>query len=165
MEQLQDTTVGAAYPDDVLRRLMEHLVRAGGLLEPNPAPHDHGGLRVSMSEVFALGALADGGPLSQQDLAGRLGLEKSTVSRLVAGLVERGWVVRERDPGDRRFYRLTLTPAGDAAARRVGDDLRDHHGRLLSTLTETERQALVIGLGGLVRALESHAHSHERLRR
>ena len=42
-----------------------------------------------MSEVFALGELSEEGALSQQDLAGRLGLEKSTVSRLAAGM-ERG---------------------------------------------------------------------------
>jgi DNA-binding MarR family transcriptional regulator len=52
------------------------------------------------------------GPASQQDLAARLHLEKSTVSRMAAGLEQRGLVVRERDPGNRRLYRLRLTERG-----------------------------------------------------
>jgi DNA-binding MarR family transcriptional regulator len=127
-----------------------------GLLEPNPAPHEHAGIRLSMSEVFALGELEQAGALSQQDLADRLGLEKSTVSRLAAGMQERGWLSRVRDAANRRFYRLSLTDEGLDVARRVGAELRDHHALLLGLLTSVERQALTVGLAGLIRAMESH---------
>jgi DNA-binding MarR family transcriptional regulator len=146
------------FPDDELRRLLQHLVRAGGLLEPNPAPHDHGGVHVSVSEVFALGELSEDGTLSQQDLAERLGLEKSTVSRLAAGMEARGWLSRQRDETNRRFYQLHLTDEGRQVARRIGQDLHDHHAHLLDLLTTQERQALTTGLTGLIRAMESHAH-------
>jgi DNA-binding MarR family transcriptional regulator len=155
---LQSTTPShrSSFPDDDLRRLLLHLVRFGGLLEPHPAPHDHGGVRVSTTEVFALGALAEAETMSQQDLADHLGLEKSTVSRLAAGLQARGWLARERDPANRRFYRLRLTAEGEDAARRVGQHLHDHHTQLLGLLTEQERAGLAIGLGGLIRAMEHH---------
>jgi DNA-binding MarR family transcriptional regulator len=143
-------------PDDDLRRLLQHLVRAGGLLEPNPAPHEHGGVRVSMSEVFALGELAEVGVLSQQDLASHLGLEKSTVSRLAAGMEARGWLSRTREATNRRYYELRLTTEGHKVARRVGQDLRDHHAQLLDLLSPRERRALTTGLAGLIRAMESH---------
>ena len=142
-------------PDDELRRLLQHLVRAGGLLEPNPAPHEHGGVHVSMSEVFALGELSQAGALSQQDLAWRLGLEKSTVSRLAAGMEARGWLSRQREPTNRNYYQLRLTPEGQDVARRV---VSDHHAHLLDLLTRRERQALTTGLTGLIRAMESHGH-------
>lgn len=155
---MQNTTLpeDSSFPDDDLRRLLVHLVRFGGLLEPDPAPHDHGGVRVSTTEVFALGVLAEAEAMSQQDLADHLGLEKSTVSRLAAGLEARGWLVRERDPANRRLYRLRLTEEGADAARRVGQHLHDHHTRLLGLLTEQERAGLAIGLGGLIRAMEHH---------
>ena len=111
-----------------------------------------------MSEVFALGELSEEGALSQQDLASRLGLEKSTVSRLAAGMEGRGWLSREREATNRRYYRLRLTAEGQDVARRVGQDLRDHHAHLLDLLTPQERQALATGLTGLVRAMESHDH-------
>ena len=145
-------------PDDELRRLLQHLVRAGGLLEPNPPPHEHGGVHVSMSEVFALGELSEAGALSQQDLAWRLGLEKSTVSRLAGGMEARGWLSRQREPTNRNYYQLRLTPEGQDVARRVGQDLSAHHAYLLDLLTPRERQALTTGLKGLIRAMESHGH-------
>src|SRR3954471_9587658 len=125
---------GSSFPDDELRRGLRRLIRLGGLLEP----HDHGGLKVSLSEIMALGELADVEALSQQDLADRLGLEKSTVSRLAGGLEARGWLVRERDPANRRFYRLRLTADGRAAAHQVGQDLRRQHKQLLAELTTAE---------------------------
>jgi DNA-binding MarR family transcriptional regulator len=157
---LHDTTrasgASAHFPEDDLRRLLQHLVRAAGLLEPNPGTHEHGGVHVSMSEVLALGELAEAGTLSQQDLAWRLGLEKSTVSRLAAGMEVRGWLSRHREATNRRYYQLRLTAEGQQIARRVGQDLRDHHAHLLDLVTPKERKALAIGLTGLIRAMESH---------
>ncbi|MER6176824.1 MarR family transcriptional regulator [Streptosporangium sp. NPDC001681] len=152
---MYDTTHGEAFPDDELRRLLKLLVRTGGLLEP----HDYGGLRVSLSEVFALGELADSGTLSQGELATRLSLEKSTVSRLAAGMERRGWLSRERDPANRRFYRLRLTPDGWTAAERVGADLRTTHAALFEGLTADERAGLTLGLTGLARALQGGDHT------
>ena len=146
---MQDTTpAGPAFPDDELRRVLQRLIRLGGLLEAHSHPGDHR----SLSEVMALGELAEVDSMSQQDLAQLLGLEKSTVSRLVAGLERRGWVARERDPGNRRFYRLQLTDTGREVANRIGRDLRDHHARLLAALTPDEITALTVGLSALARA-------------
>lgn len=150
-----------AFPDDWLRRLLRGLVRAGGLLES----HDHGGLRLSPSEIFALGELSDAGAMSQRELADRLGLEKSTVSRLAAGLERREWLSRERDPANRRFYRLCLTARGRAAAKRAGGHFRSYHAALFEALTPAEQAGLQLGLAGLIRALEaagSSPHSRHR---
>ena len=111
-----------------------------------------------MSEVFALGELSEEGALSQQDLVERLGLEKSTVSRLAAGMEARGWLSRQREATNRRFYQLHLTDEGREVALRVGQDLRAHHAHLLDLLTTQERRALTTGLTGLIRAMESHAY-------
>jgi DNA-binding MarR family transcriptional regulator len=155
---LYDTTEShppGPFPDDQLRRLLQQLAQAGGLLEV----HHHGGIRVSVSEVFALGELSEAGTLSQRDLAGRLGLDKSTVSRLAAGMERRGWLARERDPDNRRLYRLRLTAKGRAAARRVGEDLHARHAALFAALTPEERSGLALGLSGLIRAFHDHLHT------
>lgn len=147
------------FPDDDLRRALRRLVRLGSLLEPHP--HHHADLHLSLSETMALGELADVESMSQQELARLLGLEKSTVSRLVAGLQQRGWVERQRDPSNRRFYLLQLTPEGREVANRIGQDLRAHHEQLLGALTPHEREALAVGLAGLARALADHSpHPH-----
>ncbi|GAA2998924.1 MarR family transcriptional regulator [Streptosporangium longisporum] len=155
---MYDTTHKGVFPDDDLRRLLRLLARAGGLLEP----HGHGELRLSLSEVFALGELAEGETLSQRELAVRLGLEKSTVSRLAAGMERRGWLSRERDPANRRFYRLRLTEQGWAAAEEVGAGLRTMHATLFGELTDAERAGLALGLDGLARALQAGTHGGHR---
>ncbi len=56
-------------------------------------------------------------------LADRLAVAKPTITAVVDGLVERGFVAREAVAGDRRSIRVVLTPAGDVrvADRRGGD--------------------------------------------
>jgi DNA-binding MarR family transcriptional regulator len=140
------------FPDDELRRGLQQLIRLSRILEP----HSRAGTHASLSEVMALGELVDVEGMSQHELARLLGLEKSTVSRLVAGLVDRGWVSRERNPNNRRLYRLQLTHDGQAAARRIGKELQAQHTQLLNGLTPAERQGLAIGLAGIARVLRSH---------
>ena len=129
---------------------MQRLVRVGLLLEP----HDHAGIRVAFSEVMALGELVEVEAMSQQELAARLGLEKSTVSRLAAGLEGRGLLVRDRDPANRRYYRLRLTETGRTLAAQIGAELREHHRELLGAMTAEERAGLALGLTGLLRAMD-----------
>ena len=137
-------------PDEVLRRFL--LARSRLLELPR-----HVGAGLSPSETAVLGELAGETGLSQQQLGERLGLEKSTVSRLAAAMEGRGWLVRERDPADRRCYRLRLTPRGQDLARRVRADVHGHHRRLLGALTDEERAALTVGLSALTRVLDEEA--------
>jgi DNA-binding MarR family transcriptional regulator len=110
--------------------------------------------------VFALAELTEAGPLSQQQLGERLGLEKSTTSRLAAGLERRGWLERVRDPANRRYYRLALTPAGEAAAERIGGHFSVQHHHLFAELTREELDGLLRGMSGLARVMEEHHQRH-----
>jgi len=46
------------------------------------------------------------------DLAAEIFVEKSTASRIVAGLEEKGYVHRKLDPGDRRSIQIEVTELG-----------------------------------------------------
>lgn len=52
------------------------------------------------------------------ELARDLAYDKGATTRLVDTLVEKGWVVRERDAGDRRQVRLALSIEGERVAQR-----------------------------------------------
>lgn len=67
---------------------------------------------VSASAAHILEILNRLGPISLNQLATELFVEKSTASRLVSGLEEKGYVRRVTDPNDRRALRLEVTPAG-----------------------------------------------------
>jgi DNA-binding MarR family transcriptional regulator len=62
-----------------------------------------------------LALLQDAGPLRASDLVTRLGLDKSTVSRQLASLVELGLVDRTADPADGRAQ--VLTPSREGSSR------------------------------------------------
>ena len=94
-----------------------------------------------------------GSPLTQKELADRLGLEKSTVSRLVSGLEAKGWVTRNRHLHNRRFSQVTLSAAGRTAANRAGDNLQRRHAELFAALSEEELSALAVGVAALTRIL------------
>jgi MarR family transcriptional regulator for hemolysin len=51
-------------------------------------------------------------PLSQSELADRLGVEGATMVAMIDRLVKAGLVIREASTTDRRVKRVILTPAG-----------------------------------------------------
>jgi DNA-binding MarR family transcriptional regulator len=101
--------------DDLQQSFMS-FVRSFGLLQPDRTPC---GLELHVSEAHALAEIGASTDLTQQALAGRLCLRKSTVSRLIGNLVDRGWVTRAPDLSDGRALVLTLTDEGADVAGRV----------------------------------------------
>ena len=123
----------------------------GGIAPDGTAPG--GAPAVSASEARALTELLAAHGIAQGQLAALLGLEKSTVSRLAAGLESKGWIRRGRDEQNHRFVRLYLTPQGRAVADRLMGAWQSRQARILATLTPEERSALALGLRGVLRAL------------
>lgn len=108
---------------------------------------------VSASEARALIELLVARGIAQGQLAELLGLEKSTVSRLAAGLERKGWIRRGRDDGNHRYVRLYLTPQGQLVADRMWQAWQSRQARILAALSPEERAGLAVGLRGLVREL------------
>jgi DNA-binding MarR family transcriptional regulator len=124
--------------------------RAAGRSDDDVPPADP---PVSASEARALIELISARGIAQGELAGLLGLEKSTVSRLAAGLERKGWVRRGRDGDNQRYVRLYLTPEGRAVAVQVWGAWQSRQARILGALSAEERAGLTAGLRGLVRGL------------
>ncbi len=135
-----------------LHGLFMEFMRVSGVLQPEfPLP----GHQISMSQAFAIHELDSPTPLSQRDLVERLGLEKSTISRMVAELERKGHLARERDPDNRRFYRLRLTPSGRELHAKIAASFHQHYNHWVLHLTSAEREALFNGLSALVRVMKS----------
>jgi DNA-binding MarR family transcriptional regulator len=115
------------------------IARLSRLLE-NSAPPE-----LSFSQYRVLGLLASGDERSTL-LAARLAVAKPTLTSLVDGLVERGFVTRRSADDDRRAVHLSITTAGraalDRAASLLGDALDDvvrrceHPGAVVAALDE-----------------------------
>jgi DNA-binding MarR family transcriptional regulator len=109
--------------------------------------------QLSSSEARALIELVKARGIAQGELASLLGLEKSTVSRLAAGLERKGWIRRGRDEGNQRYVRLYLTAEGGAVAARLWSAWQSRQARIFAGLSPEEREGLSAGLRGLVRGL------------
>jgi DNA-binding MarR family transcriptional regulator len=79
------------------------------------------GVPLDRAAVALLRQVADSEPLRPGELAHRLGVEASHVTRTVQQLQRSGYVTRVPDPDDRRAQRIELTDAGREAVDRVRD--------------------------------------------
>jgi DNA-binding MarR family transcriptional regulator len=139
--------------DAELVQLLGQLLR---VVSPESAGPGHGeppGSGLSASEARALIELVAARGIAQGQLGTLLGLEKSTVSRLAAGLERKGWVRRGRDEANQRYIRLYLTPEGSQVAAQVWSAWQTRQARILASLTAEERAGLASGLRGLIRGL------------
>ena len=100
-------------------------------------------LDLSFTQLKALSALEGGcDERSVKALAEAMGVSLPTMSRAVDGLFERGLVLREEDPEDRRMKRVRLTDAGREVPRALNDARLSALQELISSLQEEQAGAL-----------------------
>ena len=57
--------------------------------------------------------------MSQRELSDLLVVDRSNVTLLLDRMTKRGWLKRHDVPGDRRVYRVSLTPSGQTLWKRI----------------------------------------------
>ncbi len=112
-------------------------------------------LGVAVKQHAVLALLADEGPMTQQGLGRRLGIDRTTVVAVVDHLEQADLVERRRSPADRRAYLLTLTPDGVRAGEQGRDLVSEAESELLGALNEDERRSLTELLARAVRSQDS----------
>lgn len=138
---------------EALQERMVGFFRAFGLPQADQTPC---GQTLSVSEAHALMELEPEHGLAQTELAARLRLEKSTISRLVTQLERRGWLDRQRSPRDGRVVLLRLTAQGQRVKEKVALARADKYARIFERLPEQEREAVLRALEALADAAEEH---------
>jgi DNA-binding MarR family transcriptional regulator len=105
------------------------------------------GIGLSEGEVMYQLSCAPDERLRMSDLADRLGMAQSGITRVVDRLVVRGLVVRETRPTNRRTIDARLTPAGrelfDRARPVYFGVIRDRFGRGISATDAAALRALL----------------------
>jgi DNA-binding MarR family transcriptional regulator len=109
---------------------------------------------VTLAQCHALLEIEEAGRASVGELAAGLGLDKSTLSRTIDGLVNLGLVVREPHPSDRRVTLLSLSPQGQARAEEI-NRLNDAYFRsVFGCIPEGRHPEVCEGFAALVSAME-----------
>lgn len=107
---------------------------------------------LSVTQCHALTVIGHEGPLSMNDLAGRLYLDKSTTSRVVGALERKGYATREPNPSDRRALLLNATPAGAELLERIRSEILVEEKRLLAEFEPAVRREMTRLVSRLSRA-------------
>jgi DNA-binding MarR family transcriptional regulator len=122
-------------PNTTARRLRDavrHLVVAHGALDEMRRPC---GAELSLPHVYALlELLHHGEPMTVSELAAKLVIDRTNVSRLCARMEEAGQLARKANPEDGRARALQLTTRGKQLARAVDEQSAGHFDRLTKRL-------------------------------
>jgi len=105
--------------------------------------HRHlGEAGLTVSQFGVLEAIYHIGPLSQAELAKKILKSTGNITMVIDNLEKRGLVKRERKEGDRRYYAVTLTPAGQ---KLISGIFPRHAGKIvesMNVLTKAEQEKL-----------------------
>ena len=107
---------------------------------------------VSITQAYVLDALTVRGPMSLNDVAAELYVDKSTASRCVKVLEEKGLIRRRRDAEDARSIVLELTAAGRRTQEKIEKECLDEERQLLVGFDPAARRAILEFIGRLTAA-------------
>jgi DNA-binding MarR family transcriptional regulator len=146
MEAARDAVDVVESQFTLLARTVESLARRSSV---------YGGL--DRAGYLILRTLADGGCAGIREIADRLGLDASTVTRQVATMEARGLIGRAPDPDDRRAAIVDLTASGRTAMAEARRQRQELIRSLFADWPEAELAALGRTLDRLNRTLAAAA--------
>ncbi len=113
-----------------------------------------GRAELTPTRLTTLAVMASAGPMRMGGLASRLGVQVSTMSRIVDILVASGWAERKPDEADHRACVIGIADAGSALIETVR---RDNASRLAECVARLDRADLAL-IEAALPVLESLAH-------
>ena len=92
--------------------------------------------------------------LNNKDIAKRMKLSPGRVTRIMDGLVEKGYMEREIDKDDRRNMIITLSRKGKILAHKINGAYVKIHKEILQDIDTSQHKALIIAMEHLHAAVE-----------
>lgn len=92
-------------------------------------------------QLSAIAAISEFGADRLHTLARHEGVSRPTMSRIVSTLVDRGWIEKSSDGGDRRTPKLSVTPDGRDVLVRCCEERTQLLMTLMGGLSEDECSA------------------------
>ena len=132
-------------PDELPAALSERLgflLGRAHLAHRAVAQRELGSIGLGVKEFGALSVLVEEGPLTQQRLGERQGVDRTTMVAVVDALERAGLLERSRDPDDRRAYALAATAGGRRVLREATAALQRAEQEFLAPLAAAEQREL-----------------------
>ncbi len=103
-------------------------------------PHD---LTYPMYQALVMARATGASGITPGEVAAATGERPTNVTHLCDELVDRGWMVRRRDPADRRRFQLTLTRTGKHLLAQLQPQMWAIWRRRFRGIGASERRALL----------------------
>jgi DNA-binding MarR family transcriptional regulator len=135
-----------------LRRLLSRTFRTLGALQRGEKTC----YGVTLTQAMVLEILHEEGPMTVRDISTAMGLEPSTITRVVDVLARDGRLERRRaESGDRRQVFVSTTPEGAELAEKLIACTDAFCATILANLPATSRDTVTAALDELITAIES----------
>jgi len=134
---------------DVLSASPTHLLHRALQLALDFHAEAAGESAITQRQFTVLSAASGHEGLTQNDLVRATGIDRSTLADLVARLLTKGLLLRERSATDGRANTVRLSAAGREALDLAADAAAAGDRRLLSLLSPKKRETFMKILGGL----------------
>lgn len=108
---------------------------------------------LSVSEFKCLRAFRRDTEMSVKDIAFRMHLTSSRLTRIIDGLVKKRFVTRHIDPDDRRIINVRLTKQGEIVARKVTADCIHVYEQVLGMLQPKDHDRIILAVNELADAM------------
>lgn len=128
--------------------LQQLIIKVG--VERTKAGRENGFTNLNMN---AIQLIQQHKSITMSALATELMVLRPAATRIVNDLIRKKLIRRETDPTDRRLIRLSVDPQAHQVFAQVHAEVMEVLTRVLSKMTETESDALIIGLEALVKAI------------
>ncbi len=108
---------------------------------------------VTVAQCYTMEAVADAA-MTMNELAKRMQLSISTMTRTVDQLVEKGYAARYQDARDRRVWYVTLTERGKKKMIEMDERIMEYEKSILTSLDAPHREQVIQVLIDLSRAVD-----------
>lgn len=135
-----------------LRESLRTLVKSLGILEK-----DEGyccGL--TYTHHCAIIEIARNPDMALKDLAEKLGLDKSTMSRAVNNLVNKDLLTLETLPENRKFVKIGLTEKGQSLSTKIETASEEYYQSILDSIPENKRTQVIESIDILLLAVKNN---------
>ena len=134
-------------PSHLLRRCVQY---ANDLFSREPGSSD-----LTKQQFTVLAAVEQNEGISQTDLVGITGIDRSTLAEMIRRMIEKGLLDRERTESDQRANAVRMAPGGRKALRSARTASDRVERTLLSGLTAADRPRFLKMLAAVVAQAET----------
>lgn len=109
---------------------------------------------LTQAEFRCLRLFATDETINNKLIANRMNLSPSRLTRIIDGLVNKGYIVREINPADRRNMKLSLSQKGAVLVQQLNKAYINIHREILMDIDESQHKSLITAMTQLLSALE-----------